>query len=178
MDIEEFLAHHGVKGQKWGIRRDPRTGIRPIASTLDKSRFGRLAKANADRHNRNQSAVSKGLENTILKGRSAVGLKNQPNTVKPPSSSKQNRTNKQVRRLNAKIARRIRVANGRGGIGDILLTVGNQSVVSIVRAKGSLKGAAANDARQLSARRDRIKNGKRKVLDILSIHGGNLLYNV
>lgn len=26
IDVEDFLEHHGIKGQKWGIRRDPKTG--------------------------------------------------------------------------------------------------------------------------------------------------------
>jgi hypothetical protein len=50
-DVDEFiLEHFGTKGMKWGVRRDSKTGVRPIAKTLDESGFGKLAKANADRH--------------------------------------------------------------------------------------------------------------------------------
>lgn len=52
MDINSFLEHHGIKGQKWGIRRDPKTGIRPIATTLNKNSFGIASKRNVDRHNK------------------------------------------------------------------------------------------------------------------------------
>ena len=37
---EEALAHFGVAGMRWGVRRDPKTGIRPIAQTLNDSKFG------------------------------------------------------------------------------------------------------------------------------------------
>jgi hypothetical protein len=53
---EEFLEHYGVKGMHWGIRRDPKTGIRPIAKSLDESRFGTAAKKNAQRHMDKQTA--------------------------------------------------------------------------------------------------------------------------
>lgn len=56
VDIIEFLEHHGVRGQKWGIRRDRRTGVRPIARTLNDSAFGRLANANAQRYMNKQTA--------------------------------------------------------------------------------------------------------------------------
>ena len=56
MELEDFLEHHGIKGQRWGIRRDPKTGIRPIAKTLDKSRFGRAANANAQRSMKRSTA--------------------------------------------------------------------------------------------------------------------------
>lgn len=48
---EEFVEHFGVKGMHWGVRRDPDTGVRPIAKSLDEGPFGRAAKRNVDRHN-------------------------------------------------------------------------------------------------------------------------------
>lgn len=51
-DVEEFLLkleHTGVRGMKWGVRRDPKTGVRPIAKTLDQSKIGKAANANAER---------------------------------------------------------------------------------------------------------------------------------
>lgn len=50
-DVDAFLAHYGVKGMRWGVRRDPKTGVRPIAKTLNEGRIGRASKANVDRHN-------------------------------------------------------------------------------------------------------------------------------
>ena len=67
---EDFLAHYGVPGMHWGIRKDPdkystrrgADGVRPLARTLDQSRFGKLANANANRYMRKQNtrALAKG----------------------------------------------------------------------------------------------------------------------
>lgn len=51
-DYVDYIEHVGVKGMKWGVRRNPKTGIRPIAKTLNDSRFGRAAQKNVDRHDR------------------------------------------------------------------------------------------------------------------------------
>jgi hypothetical protein len=48
--VEDVIEHFGVKGMKWGVRRDEKTGVRPAAKALDESAFGRLAKANVRRH--------------------------------------------------------------------------------------------------------------------------------
>lgn len=70
---EQALAHFGVKGMRWGVRRDKTTGIRPIAKSLDESRFGKLSKKNVDRYNA-QSSAAKHREQTMLKGVAAVGV--------------------------------------------------------------------------------------------------------
>lgn len=59
---EDFMAHYGVKGMRWGVRRDPETGVRPIAKALDESWFGRVANANANRYMRkkNTKAAARG----------------------------------------------------------------------------------------------------------------------
>lgn len=45
--IEEFLAHFGVKGMKWGIRKDPEKAARKEAGKIQKldSKFERLAES-------------------------------------------------------------------------------------------------------------------------------------
>lgn len=55
-EVDDFLAHYGVKGMKWGVRRNSDTGVRPIAKTLDESKFGRAANANAKRYMAKQAA--------------------------------------------------------------------------------------------------------------------------
>lgn len=107
----EFLEHHGVKGQRWGIRKAPQR-----LSRFDEQNIGRLSRAT-------------------------------------------------------------RVAKGTGSVGDKTKTLGRQSLVSLIRG-GGLKGAAANDVAQLTARRKRIKQGKATVIDILAIHGGSQLFNI
>lgn len=54
-DVDAFLAHHGVKGMKWGVRRGP-DGVRPIARTLARSKFGKNA---IDRARKAGKAVKK-----------------------------------------------------------------------------------------------------------------------
>lgn len=49
-NVDEFLEHFGVMGMRWGVRRDPKTGVRPIAKALDESKFGDAARANAEGH--------------------------------------------------------------------------------------------------------------------------------
>jgi hypothetical protein len=46
---EYIIEHYGKQGMKWGVRRDSKTGVRPIAKTLDKSKVGKAAAANVDR---------------------------------------------------------------------------------------------------------------------------------
>lgn len=47
--VDEFFEHYGVRGMHWGIRRDEKTGVRPLAKTLNDSRLGKAA----NRHARN-----------------------------------------------------------------------------------------------------------------------------
>lgn len=72
-EIGSFLEHHGVRGMKWGVRRNKQTGVRPIAKTLNDSRLGKLSKRNVDRHNRQKSQGKVSTSEKIAVGL-AVGL--------------------------------------------------------------------------------------------------------
>lgn len=99
---KDFMAHYGVKGMHWGIRRDRETGVRPIAKAFDESVFGRLANANANRYMRRQNtkAAARGdsgpkkstsnkpdrktiNRNAAIDAARAAGV-NPPKTSKPP----------------------------------------------------------------------------------------------
>lgn len=74
---KDFLDHHGVKGQKWGVRRNRTTGVRPLAQTLNDSRFGRRAQKNVDTHNRRAGArADKKWQKNIYTVQSAVAIHN------------------------------------------------------------------------------------------------------
>lgn len=49
-EVDDFLEHFGVKGMKWGVRRNPKTGARPIAKSLSRGPVGKLARANVNAH--------------------------------------------------------------------------------------------------------------------------------
>jgi hypothetical protein len=81
ISVEDFLAHHGVKGMKWGVRKDRNTGglspkqgedgVRPLAKKLDESWFGRLSKANMERYNR--KVVNKRIKKAMKDRHSKAG---------------------------------------------------------------------------------------------------------
>lgn len=54
-ELDTHLEHYGVKGMKWGVRRG-KDGVRPIARTLDNSRFGQAAKKNVARYESSKGA--------------------------------------------------------------------------------------------------------------------------
>lgn len=69
--VDDFIAHYGKRGMKWGVRRDPVTGIRPIAQTLNDSKFGKAAQKNVNRHDKNV-ANRKAEDQVILDARSRI----------------------------------------------------------------------------------------------------------
>lgn len=69
---DDFLEHYGVKGMKWGVRRDSTTGVRPIAKTLNDSRFGRKANARAAKYGAKQDAKLKARQGRFKNGEETV----------------------------------------------------------------------------------------------------------
>ena len=64
--LDELVIHYGVKGMRWGVRKDrsssgsskirrDKDGVRPIAKTLNDSWFGKLANRNAERYANKQA---------------------------------------------------------------------------------------------------------------------------
>lgn len=61
---EDFLEHYGKMGMHWGVRRNSETGVRPIAKTLNDSKFGKASNANAEKHMARQAAKPKKVKIT------------------------------------------------------------------------------------------------------------------
>lgn len=53
-EIDDILEHHGVKGQRWGVLRG-KDGVRPIARSLNNSRFGKNSQNRVDQFNKGAS---------------------------------------------------------------------------------------------------------------------------
>ena len=83
--IDNILEHHGVKGQKWGVRRNSSTGVRPIARTLNDSRFGQNSIRRAESHmtKQNQRAA---LKTTRLQSQQAVERARSSVAIKHPTN--------------------------------------------------------------------------------------------
>ncbi|MET0787212.1 MAG: hypothetical protein ABWY25_10945 [Paenisporosarcina sp.] len=89
---EDFVRHFGILGMKWGVRRDLDTGVRPIAKSLDESRFGKAANRNAQRHMSKQNA--KADKKFIKEATGAKGFLQDYNSM----ADKMNST--EIRRIN------------------------------------------------------------------------------
>jgi len=178
MTVDDFLMHYGVMGMHWGIRRDPKTGIRPLAKSLDESRFGKMAKANANRHMRAQNtrAAARGDKgprkstsnnpsrkdvnrNAAIDAARAAGV----NAPKSKSKSKSSRLTMTDDRTTQALRN---VANGRASARDHLRASGSISLLSIIRGVG-YRDAAANRVQQNVARNNRIQQGQTTVTDRL-----------
>jgi hypothetical protein len=154
MTTDEFLAHYGVKGMHWGIRRDPETGVRPIAKALDSSRFGRMANKNAERR--------------MSKQRSSAWYKSRG--LSKPKTSGLTKSNRQT---NASLRA---VATGRASVEDHIRASGSLSIASIIRNKGYRNAAQARLDFNI-ARNDRIRLGQASAADRLAQAGNMPLFN-
>jgi hypothetical protein len=78
-------------------------------------------------------------------------------------------------RKDRRLQRAERVASGKASRGErVRFALTDTSAASVRRNKG-LEGAAANRARELSARKERIQAGKTTVRDIIALSGGDRL---
>jgi hypothetical protein len=72
MTREEALAHFGVKGMKWGQRKQRSSSKRSAGQRLADSKFGRLSKANVDRYHSQKRAGKMTDAKKALLGASAI----------------------------------------------------------------------------------------------------------
>ena len=186
MTVDDFLAHYGVMGMHWGIRRDPKTGIRPLAKSLDESRFGKMAKANANRHMRAQNtraaargkkgpnkSTSNNPSRKDVNRNAAIDAARAAGVNPPKSKSKSSR----LTMTDARTTQALRnVANGRASARDHLRASGSISLWSIIRGVG-YRGAAANRVQQNVARNNRIQQGQTTVTDRLHQWGNVPIFN-
>jgi hypothetical protein len=90
-EVGAFLEHYGVKGMKWGVRKD-KTGVRPIARSLSKSKFGDASRKNADRHNKRAAAKTAAIKEA--KKQAKVQLPGNSNKADVKAASKMSKGEK------------------------------------------------------------------------------------
>lgn len=87
--VDEFLSHHGIKGQKWGVVKKEETSDREYSEQL-KSKYGRDSMKDAEPVSIVDSPKHKGLtpaqKKSIIGGRCSSG-----NSGKRISSKKRGR---------------------------------------------------------------------------------------
>jgi hypothetical protein len=57
-DVEDFLAHHGVKGQKWGVKRELSTAVASTGTALSKAKAVALKPTSKLTKKQKQEAVT------------------------------------------------------------------------------------------------------------------------
>ena len=68
IDPEEFLAHYGVKGMKWGKRKSDSAGKSlTVGQKLNRSKFGEISRENVKKYNAQAKAAESGEETSRQK---------------------------------------------------------------------------------------------------------------
>ena len=66
--VDDFLAHYGVKGMKWGVRKANGSSKSPtLGQRLNRSKFGDIARENTKRYNAQAKAAESGEETSRQK---------------------------------------------------------------------------------------------------------------
>jgi len=101
--VEEFLSHHGIKGQKWGVRRKNPTPSGPSEVTTTAKPGRRVRTAGGQGHGASEDALATARTKQIAKKSSTdalstrelealvkrMNLEQQFNKLKPPSAKSQ-----------------------------------------------------------------------------------------
>lgn len=141
---DEELSHYGVKGMRWGVRRNGETGIRPIAQTLNDSKFGQKANANAEKYMNRQTARAENKANKAAartpEGRAAATAAKVQTKAKRDSARKElwDNANKYFRAEKSRIIGAeavVGILTGGAGLGMV-------TGASVIRSAGYSKGKA------------------------------------
>lgn len=122
-----YLAHHGVKGMKWGVRHDPN------AMTIYGAQ-SQYTKKYMDSNSRAKSKY-KSDTNAIKKQRNSGSITNSQYRTYMNDARRVKRNAKAEGKLNARKEYYSHVSQGRGIAGSVLLHVGGRKVANAAQKK-------------------------------------------
>lgn len=122
-----YLAHHGVKGMKWGVRHDPN------AMTI----YGAQSQYTKKYMDSNSRAKSKYKSDTsaIRKQRNSGSITDSQYKAQMNEARRVKRNAKAEGKLNARKEYYSHVSQGRGIAGSVLLHVGGRKVANVAQKK-------------------------------------------
>lgn len=151
-NVDEYLAHFGVKGMRWGKRKPE----------------------SQDRINDGNHTSPKNPKNVAKADKKAAKASSKPN--KGENSYRQLVKRSTISKLENKNALNERLVAGKGSGLDVLKAVGRTSILELAVNGGSLKKAAANRLADGKATVERIKSGNATKADkALAVQNTTLL---
>lgn len=122
-----YLAHHGVKGMKWGVRHDPNTMTIYGAQAQYNKKYGDSKNRVKKQYRRDTSEIRKQRNSGSITDSQYRAQMNEARRVK--------RNAKAEGKLNARKEYYSHVSQGRGIAGSVLLHVGGTKVAKIAQKK-------------------------------------------
>lgn len=122
-----YLAHHGVKGMKWGVRHDPNAMTIYGAQAQYTKKYGNSKSRAKSQYRRDAS--------TIRKQRNSGSITDSQYRAQMNEARRVKRNAKAEGKLNARKEYYSHVSRGRGVAGSVLLHVGGTKVAKMAQKK-------------------------------------------